>query len=58
MHLALEMNFDNVVIADRSNNAGILGRSPQLPEANGGSVAEPPTLLTRFFSLLPKNTHF
>jgi len=35
-YLVVEMNFDKVIIVGRSNNAGIWGRSPQLPEANGG----------------------
>jgi len=48
-HLVLEMNFDKVVIVGESNNAGVWGRSPQQPEANGGSEADPPTL-RRFFT--------
>jgi len=37
-HLVLEINFDKVVIVCESNNAGVWGRSPQPPEANGGSL--------------------
>jgi len=32
MHLALEMNFDNVVIVGDINNTRLWGRSPQPPE--------------------------
>jgi len=33
--------LDKVVIVGGSNNAGVWRRSPQSPEANGGSWAEP-----------------
>jgi len=49
MHLHLEMNFDKAVIVGRSYNAGFWRRSPQPPEANGGSAAEPPTQSLQFF---------
>jgi len=35
--------FDKVVTVSLSNNARVWGLSPQLPEANGGSEADPPT---------------
>jgi len=53
MHLALETNSIRVVIAGGNNNAGGWGRSPQPPEANGGSEAESPTL-KRFLQFFPK----
>jgi len=41
MHdLALEMNLTKVIVGE-SNNAGVWGWSPQLPEANGGLGADP-----------------
>jgi len=49
-YLALEMNFDNVVIVGGSNNAGVLERSPQPPEANGGFEQDPP-MLRRYFTV-------
>jgi len=45
-HSALESNFDKVIIAAWSNNAGVWGQNPQPPEANGCSGAEPPTHAT------------
>jgi len=36
--------FNKAVTVDGSNNAGVWGRSPQSPEANGGLRMEPPTL--------------
>jgi len=52
-HLALEINFDKLVIVGESNNAGIWGWSPQPPEVNGGSGAESP-MLRRFLTIFSK----
>jgi len=40
--LALKTHFDKSISVSGSNNAGVWGRSSQLPDANGGSGAEPP----------------
>jgi len=51
----LETHSTKTTAVGESNNAEVLGRSPQPPEVNGGSRAEPPTLFTAY---LFKNTHF
>jgi len=51
--LTLENELDKVVIVGRSNNAGVWGRNPQPPEANGGSGAEP-SMLRRFLQFFQK----
>jgi len=56
LFVRIELYSYNVVIAGGSNNAGV-GASPQLPEANGGSEAEPPTL-RRFLQFFPQNMRF
>jgi len=52
MHSTRE-ELDKVVIVDGSNNAVVLGRSLQPPEANGGLGADPPTL-RRFLQFFPQ----
>jgi len=47
----------SIVKLSESDNSGIWGRSPQLPEANGDLGAEPPTLW-RFFHFFSKNKAF
>jgi len=42
--LALRNKLDKVVIVGGSNNTGVWEPSPQPPETNGDSGAEPPTL--------------
>jgi len=46
----LETHFDKFTLVHESNNAGVLGRSTQPPEANRVSGAEP-RALRRFYSL-------
>jgi len=48
------MELYKAVIAGGSNNSGIWGRSPQPPEANGGSGAE----LRRFLQFLSQKYAF
>jgi len=48
----IETYFDKSISVSGSNNAGVWGRSPQTPEANGDSEAEPPgasAILQTFF---------
>jgi len=47
------MFFDQTMLVDGSNNTGVRGRSPQLPEANGGLEAKPLTR-RRFYSFFKK----
>jgi len=53
MMISTKNKLDKLVIACGSNNAGAWGRSPQPPEANGGSRAEPP-MLRRFLHFFSK----
>jgi len=52
-----ETGGDQAILVGGNNNTGVWGQSPQLPEANGGSGAEPPTL-RRFYSFLYKKYAF
>jgi len=46
-----ETHSTKTTAVGESNDAGVWGRSPQPPEVNKGSGAEPPTLrLRRFYS--------
>jgi len=49
--------FDKFISVSGSNNAGVWGRRPQPPEANGGSGAEP-RALQRFYSPFSKKYAF
>jgi len=52
-----QMVFDQTILVDESNNMGVWGLSPQLPEASRGSRTEPPTLW-QFYSFLFKKYAF
>jgi len=49
----LETHSTKAAAVGESNNAGIWGRSPQLPEANGGLGVKLLTL-RRFYRFFPK----